>query len=561
MAPAMALLPIRRVKAILVWLEALAAFGWIMAEAGLARGASWLPAVLIASAGVVVLFFGLRMAARTSRGWRQLTEPSTLMTLVAVFLSSLLWLRVAAAIAVLHGLIEIYLWLKRERPGRRILVDVGYRPARALVSSFATLIGVGTILLSFPASWAAAPVSVVDALFTATSASCVTGLTTVDTATLWSPFGKAVILVLIQLGGLGIMAIAAAATLFLGRTMGIEEVAVVRGAFDEADAEELETLLRGLVVSTLAIEAIGSIILAVRFATEMPLGEALIYGVFHSISAFCNAGFALFSGNLVQYAADPTVSITVMVLIILGGFGFGVLVALFRAARISGHYRLPVHAKVVIATSAILIWVGALIFFFFEYDRSLAHLSLPGKVLASVFQSVTPRTAGYNTVAMGDLHPVTVLVLIALMFIGASPGSTGGGAKTSTVAVVFLAIRAYLTDRQDVEVFGRRLSSDNVMRALALLGGYTMTYVVGVGLLLTTETAEFHRVAFEAASALGTVGLSMDLTPTLSTAGKLIAVSLMFVGRVGPLTAAAAAAARGSLSAGIRYPEGRVLVG
>ena len=154
-----------------------------------------------------------------------------------------------------------------------------------------------------------------------------------------------------------------------------------------------------------------------------------------------------------------------------------------------------------------------------------------------------------------------MLVFIALMFIGASPGSTGGGAKTSTVAVVFLAIRAYLTERQDVEVFGRRLSPDNVMRALALLGGYSVTYIIGVGLLLTTETAEFHRVAFEAASALGTVGLSMDLTPSLSTAGKLIAVTLMFVGRVGPLTAAAAAAARRPQAAGIRFPEGRVVVG
>ena len=557
----MALLPLRRAKAILVWLEALAAFAWLMLEAGLAKGAPWLSAALIASAGVVVLLFGLRMAARATRGWRRLTEPLTVMTLLVVFTLSLLWIRVAAAVAAFHGIFEIYRFFKRERPGRRILVDVGYRPARALVTSFATLIGAGTILLSFPASWANEPVSVVDALFTATSATCVTGLTTVDTALAWSPFGKAVILLLIQLGGLGIMAIAAATTLFLGRTMGIEEHAVVRGAFDESNAEELEALLRGLVVATLSIEGIGSIILAARFATEMPVGEALIYGVFHSISAFCNAGFALWSDNLVRYAADPTVSLTIMGLIILGGLGFGVLVALFRASRSAGRYQLPVHAKVVVATSAILIWVGALLFFFFEYDRSLAHLSLGGKVLAALFQSVTPRTAGYNTVAMGDLHPVTVLLLIVLMFIGASPGSTGGGAKTSTVAVVFLAIRAYLFERPDVEVFGRRLGADNVMRALALLGGYTATYIIGVGLLLTTETAEFHRIAFEAASALGTVGLSMDLTPSLSTAGKLVATALMFVGRVGPLTAAAAAAARGAPSAGIRFPEGRVVVG
>ena len=553
---------LRRLKAFLTWAELLVGFAWIMLEAGLARGAAWLSAAFIGAAGLVVLLFGLRMAIRALAGWRRLMALHTLIALVGVVGFSLVSIRVSAIFAAFHGLLETYLWVKREqRPGQRILVDVGYRPARALVLSFATLIGTGTILLSFPASWAGEPVSVVDALFTATSATCVTGLTSVDTALVWSPFGKTVILFLIQLGGLGIMAIAAATTLFLGRTMGIEEHAVVRGAFDEANAEELEALLKGLVVSTLCIEAVGALILAIRFAADMSLGQALLYGLFHSVSAFCNAGFSLFSDNLVAYASDPTVNLTIMPLIVLGGLGFGVLVALYRAARSAGRYRLPVHAKVVIVASLILIWSGALLFFFFEYDRSLANLSLPGKILASLFQSVTSRTAGYNTVPMGSLHSVTVLLLIALMFIGASPGSTGGGAKTSTVAIAFLAVRAYLTDKPDVEVFGRRLAPDNVMRALALLGGYSVAYVVGVGLLLTTETAEFHRIAFEAASALGTVGLSMDLTPSLSVSGKLVGVALMFVGRVGPLTAAAAAAARGSSSAGIRLPEGRVVVG
>ncbi|MBI5510748.1 MAG: Trk family potassium uptake protein [Deltaproteobacteria bacterium] len=554
-------LHLRRLRAVLIWVEVVAGFGWTMAESGLARGAVWLPAILIGVAGVVVVSFGLRLAVKVGIGGRAFVRVSTFAVPALVLGLSLLWIRVAAAVAIGHDLYLVLRWLRRERPGRRILVDVGYRPARALLASFATLIGVGTTLLAFPASWGSAPVGVLDALFTATSATCVTGLTTLDTSGAWSVFGKTVILLLVQSGGLGIMAIAAATTLFFGRAMGLDTHAAVRGAFDEADAEELRALLRGLVISTFGIETIGALILASRFATEMPLDQALAYGFFHSISAFCNAGFALFSDNLTRYAADPTVSLTVSALVFLGGLGFGVLVGLYRLGRSAGRHRLQIHARVVLFTSGLLIWVGALAFFYFEYDGSLAQLPLSGKVLASLFQAITPRTAGFNTVAMGELRPVTVLLLIVLMFIGASPGSTGGGAKTSTVAIAYLAVRAYLGNRSDVEVYGRRLAPENVTRALAILGAYSVVYVLGVGVLLSTETAEFHALAFEAASALGTVGLSMDLTPLLSSAGKVVVIFLMFVGRVGPLTVAAAAGASGAATGAIRLPEGRVLVG
>ncbi|MEK7703729.1 MAG: potassium transporter TrkG [Myxococcota bacterium] len=541
--------------------EAVAGLTLLGIEASLSRTPGEVVAALGWAAIVVLGTVAARLAVRLLRASQVTSELPAIVSVTLVFAVSFGSVRLAAALALLVDLIALVRWVRRDRPGQRVLVDVGHRPARALVLSFTGLIGVGTVLLALPASSSGDAIAWIDAFFTAVSATCVTGLTTVDTATAWSPFGLGVILGLIQLGGLGIMAVSAAMTLAFGRHLGLQQDAVMRGTFDESDAEELRALLRTLVGSTVAIEAGGAALLFLRFGRELPFGEALLASTFHSISAFCNAGFALYSDNLVRFGADPLVSGTVMVLITLGGLGFGVLVTLGRYVRSRGRQRLTAHAKVVLVTSAALVWVGGIAYFFFEYDRSLAHLGLGGKALAALFQSVTARTAGFNSVPLDLAHPVTILVLIALMIVGASPGSTGGGIKTTTFALVILAARAYLRDRADVEVFGRRIPSSLVMRALAVCGGATLAYFLGLAVLLTTEAQQFAPLMFETASALGTVGLSLGVTPKLTVIGRLVVAGLMFAGRVGPLTIASAAAARRGITARVVLPEGKVLIG
>ncbi len=553
--------PIALSIAALAGVELVAAVGLVALEARLADGA-WASAALALCDLTVVVAFVLRVLLRLHQGLAALALPRRVATLVAALVAALfVSVRLAAVVVLIHDVFAMAGWFRRVRPAERALLGVGHRPARSLVLSFISLIGVGTVLLSFPAAWASEPVPLVDALFTAVSAVCVTGLTTVDTAVVWSTFGKGVIAALIQLGGLGIMAVAAAMTMGLGRGLGVRDRALVEGALAEADAVEIKALLKSLVLSTLAIEALGALALFARFSEMMPARQAVAYSLFHAVSAFCNAGFSLYSDNLVRFADDPLVNGIVAGLITCGGLGFGVLVALTRWVRTGGRQALPEHAKLVLMSSAALVWVGGLFYFFFEYDHSLASLDLGGKTLGALFQSVTARTAGFNTVPLDALHPLTTLLLIGLMFIGASPGSCGGGIKTTTAAVVALAVRAYILERGDVELYGRRLPDVTVLRALALTGGAVVSFTLALGLLLVTESQPFLSLAFETASALGTVGLTLGVTPNLTISGRLIVAALMFVGRVGALTAVAAMASRQSAPARIRLPLGKILLG
>ncbi len=542
--------------------EAAAAVAMLAIETTRAGWAPWMQHALGLTNVVVLAAFGLRVLAASLAARKLPREPGTLAAIAAVLVFLFVSVRVAAAVALLHDVVKLLRWIFGERPGERLLVDIGSRPAGSLVLSFAGLIAVGTFMLFLPAASAGEPVRLIDSFFTAVSATCVTGLITVDTATAWSPFGKLVILVLIQLGGLGIMALSAFMALAFGRALGAKRHRLLHGALDEPDAEELRALVKGVVLWTLSIEGVGAAVLFARFWASMPAGKALQYAVFHAVSAFCNAGFSLFSDSLMGYATDPWVCGTVAGLVVLGGLGFGVLVGLGRLVRAPKTARLTMHTKLVLLTTLILLWSGALLYFFFEYTRSLANLSLGDKVLAAIFQSAMARTAGFNSVPFDIhlIHPVTILVLIVLMFIGAAPGSTGGGIKVTTFAVIMLAARSLVAEREDVEVFGRRLPRQLILRALALTGGAVVGLLLGFGALLVTEQASFPALAFEAASALGTVGLSLGVTPTLSVWGRLIIAALMFAGRVGPLTALSAATRR-SQQARITLPEGRVLVG
>ena len=337
---------------------------------------NWVSLAIIGSAGC-------RIGMHALDNWKVLTVPRHFMALVMVAVALPFSLSVAALFVIIHEAVEVWYWYRRVKTSETALLDLHRHPARSLVTSFLGLIAVGTIVLSFPASSNQSWVGVVDAFFTAVSAICVTGLATVDTATAWSPFGQGVILALCQLGGLGIMVISAVMALALGHSLTPSRDAVVRDVFDEPSSEELRHLLRDVALWTLLIEFVGALLLFGRFVLTMPWKDAAISAIFHSISAFCNAGFSLYSDSLSRFVEDGYVNSVVIVLIFLGGLGFGVLMGLRRYFLIRSPRFLAIHTKLVLGTAFFFLVAGTLIFFFFEYDSSLRHLSLGGKIIAS----------------------------------------------------------------------------------------------------------------------------------------------------------------------------------
>jgi len=443
----------------------------------------------------------------------------------------------------------------------------------AIAMSFAVAILVGSLLLSLPCATASGRrMEFVDAFFTATSAVCVTGLIVKDTAVFFSTFGKCVILALIQIGGLGIMTISAFFILAMGRRLMINQKAVVREALDAQSIGEVRRSLRFIVTFTLIMEVVGTVLLSFRWIGEMPDFETtLLFSVFHSISAFCNAGFSLFSDSLVRYVGDPVVNLVVMGLIVAGGLGFFVFVDFWDKFRpgASQHPKshLSLHTRTVLISTAVLIVLGTVLFFIFERKYTLAGLPLRGRLFASFFQAITPRTAGFNTVDIKAVAPSSTLLLMALMFVGGSPGSTAGGIKTSTAAIVVLTAYASLRGRNEVTWQGRTISNEVQRRALAIALAGLLILGIFAALLLALPSLDsgqpqgsFREVLFEAVSAFGTVGLSEGITPKLSTTGEILISLLMFIGRVGPLTIAVAIGGRGT-PVKIKYPEERVMVG
>jgi trk system potassium uptake protein TrkH len=441
------------------------------------------------------------------------------------------------------------------------------QPVQTLALSFVGLIVLGTFVLTFPASTTdgrGAPL--LTALFTATSGVCVTGLIVVDTATYFSRFGQYVILVLLQLGGLGIMSFSASVIVLLRRRLGPGERSTLAVGIEDARDLDIAKSVRYILLFTLLAEVLGALGLFVRwlFDFQRP-ADALFHAVFHSVSAFCNAGFSTFSDSLIRYQADIPTNLVVCSLILLGGLGFGVVHELISRGTLKrGLARtwngLSTHAYLVTRTSLLLVVLGALAFFFFEFDNSLAGLSPVGKVLAAIFQSVTPRTAGFNTVPFAGLRPVTLLIVTVLMFVGASPGGTGGGVKTSTLAVLWFVLRGVVLGRAETEVRGRTIGRDTVYRVGVIVGAGLALVALFLGILLITERAPFQDLLFETMSAFGTVGLSTGVTPNLSVPGRLAIIALMYIGRLGPLTLAMTMAARRSRLA-VSYPSARVLVG
>jgi len=432
--------------------------------------------------------------------------------------------------------------------------------AQILVAGYFIIISVGTILLMFPmATTAKGSIGFTDALFTATSATCVTGLIVVNTATAFTLFGQLVLLVLIQTGGLGLMTMSSAAALILGRKISLKERLLIKDDLDHMKISGLVRLVKYVLSFTLVIEGIGAFILFLRLNWDYSFWKALYFGVFHSISAFNNAGIDIFGDSLEGFTGDIVVNFVIICLIILGGLGFAVMVELYNEKKFKKY---TLQTKIVLVFTLILIVTSFVLFFFLEYsnEATLGNLPFGEKILASLFLSVTPRTAGFNTTPTGQLHNYTLFLIVILMFIGASPGSTGGGVKTTTFAVLILTAWNLIRGKYDIEVFNRRLGKEIALKAIVIVILAFSIVILVTMVLAITEDKEFLPILFETVSAFGTVGLSTGITSTLSSIGKFFITFTMFVGRIGPLTLAVALAERQRQGV-YHYPKEDVMVG
>ncbi|MBN2369777.1 MAG: ATPase [Vicinamibacteria bacterium] len=449
--------------------------------------------------------------------------------------------------------------------GRRRSRITPWSPEGLLATSFAALIVVGTALLLLPWSHRG-DVGFLEALFTATSAVCVTGLVVVDTGTAYSPFGQTVILLLIQAGGLGVMSFAALAYQILGRRLSLRAQAALSSSMLQREAAlEFRRTFRRILRFVLIAEAIGGVLLFIGMAPAKGVTHAACSAAFHSVSAFCNAGFSLYSDSLMDMRTNVAVISAVMALIVVGGIGHPVVVDLWhvwrrrRANKDLG--RVALNSKVALWTSGVLIGVGALLLLAFGLPP--AEQSCMERVFGALFQSVTARTAGFNTIDIGGLPSASLFLLMMLMLVGGSPGSCAGGIKTTTFALWLAKLWAYLRGEKGPRLFGRHVPGEVGRRVSTIVGLATVWNLAGLLLLLASERGTpgfgMRDIAFEQISAFGTVGLSTGLTPHLSLAGKLWIIATMFVGRLGPLTLAMLMVTRAM--PGVRYPEGRIMIG
>lgn len=450
---------------------------------------------------------------------------------------------------------------------RRLRSMRNLNPARIVVVSFGIIILTGTLLLMLPwASRDGQSTDLITCLFTATSASCVTGLILVDTWTHWTLFGQVVILAMIQLGGLGFMTVITTVSFALRRRIGLSERLIMVSTLNLNDMDGVVRMVRHTLMGTLIIEGMGAVILTLCFLPEFGLAGGLWRGIFHAVSAFCNAGFDLLGSkgeftSLITYNGNPVVLLTILCLIVIGGLGFFVWEDLIRNWRTPR--RLSLYSKLVILMTGALILGGAVFFLGVEWDNPNTLGGMPWwkKILNSFFQSVTLRTAGFDSIGQGGLRDSSLAMSCILMLIGGSSGSTAGGLKTSTVGILLLTMRAGLAGRDEVTIRRRTISQRRVMTALTLT---LIVVVLFLGIAMTislTDDVHFLSAAFEAASALATVGVTVGITPTLTPFSHIILIIAMFLGRVGIMSFSVAFLARGRNAAKIHYPMVDIMIG
>jgi trk system potassium uptake protein TrkH len=445
-------------------------------------------------------------------------------------------------------------------------------PAVLILTSFLLAIVVGTSLLLLPVSTKGGTISWVNAVFTATSAVCVTGLVVVDTGTYFTTFGQCVILGLIQIGGLGVMTISVALFRWIGRGISFRQRMIMQDLFAHTPRQDIMNLVRSVVLFTFGAEIMGALLLSIHWGNELPFFRAVYAGVFHSVSAFCNAGFALFPDSMVRYSHDLLLNATMCGLIIVGGIGFPVLFDLqSRLRRHEGErIRLSIQTKTVLVTTLILVVGGALVFALLEHETLWGSQSISQRILVPLFQSITCRTAGFNTVDIASLRDATLAMMIFLMFVGASPGSCGGGVKTTTLALMAAFTFSRVTRKRRVNMFKKSIPVETVNRSVSLLLVSNGIIAVVMFMLLVGETdsgraasgprGSFLAYLFETVSAFGTVGLSMGVTPELGTWGKCWITLMMIVGRVGVLTFSYIIVGAGAAN-GVEYSEENLMIG
>lgn len=455
-----------------------------------------------------------------------------------------------------------------------------FGPSHIIVLSFFIVILIGTLLLSLPiASKSGESVGIINAMFTSTSAVCVTGLVVVNTFYHWTLFGKIVILLLIQIGGLGFMSLFTIILVVLGKKITLKERILIQESFNLSTFKGMVMFLKKIIIVTFLIEGIGAVILSLRFIPDYGFIGGVFRGIFHSITAFCNAGFDILGNNsLMDYSTDYIINITIMILIILGGLGFTVLIDIGKYIKYKIYkllnkkvelFVMSVHSKLAITITCILIILGALLTFIIEYKNpeTLLPLRFDQKILVSVFQSVTLRTAGFDSIGQSDLNYGSKFLAIILMAIGGSPGGTAGGIKTVTIGALILAVISVIKGKDCIIAFKKTISISTIQKALSvIMMMMTLIFTATIILTITEKNIgieyEFIDILYEVVSALGTTGLSTGLTPNLSFIGKIVIILCMFIGRLGPMTIVLGLSFRKLNKKNvIHYPEEKIIVG
>lgn len=440
---------------------------------------------------------------------------------------------------------------------------IGMTYTRIIALGFLIIICAGAFLLCLPFSSRSGQwTPVIDSLFTATSATCVTGLTVVDTQTHWSLFGQIVILLLIQTGGLGFMTVITMFSIFMRKKIGLHERRLLMQSAGTIRISGIIRLIRRVLYGTLIIEGIGTVLLTTRFCPRFGPVKGIWYSIFHSVSAFCNAGFDILGpesgGSFVGYSNDPVILITLMLLIVIGGIGF---IAWNDILRCKFKFRMyELHTKIVILATSILIISGSVFLFITENNRSLAGMGIGEKILNSFFLSVSPRTAGFASVNQASLSESGSIITMLLMFIGGSPGSTAGGIKTTTFVVLVLSTLACARNLSSTSILRKKINSDTVRQASAIIFTYISAVIAGSTVICAIENLPLKEVLFEVISAIATVGLSMGITPDLGTASRIIIIMLMYAGRIGGLTLVVALAQKRE-KIPLERPEEKILIG
>jgi len=481
------------------------------------------------------------------------------------FIQFIQGVRTARLFVVVRQVVVVFSIFSRTKRLQRLISLLGLKPAQMLIVSFMMTILVGTFLLMLPiATVAGEGLNIVDALFTATSATCVTGLIVQDTGSFFSLFGQLVILALIQIGGLGIMTFSVSLFLAVGRQISHRETMAMQDVLDQDSISGILRLVQFIVKMTIFVELLGAVFLYVAFEPYFPDPLFRCYvAIFHSISAFCNAGFSLFSDSLMLFAKNPGINLCIAFLIIFGGLGFIVVKDIwdkYVKRQYPKSRGLKLHTKIVFSMSIALLIIGTICLFFAEHNRILQGMSLQDKILVSFFQSATARTAGFNSVDIGGLSNASIFSIICLMFIGASAGSTGGGIKTTTFWIILKAFTNRLQNKEDIGAFKRKVPSAVIGKALAVFVLSLALIGLFAYFLAIFESLPFRDLLFEVVSAFGTVGLSCGITAQMHVMGKIIITILMFLGRLGPLTIVLAFS-RYQRKINYTYAEEKMMVG